>query len=334
MVADDLTGACDAGAPFAARGIPSLVWLDWEQAVSLPVGLMVLSTDSRRDSRESAKDKVRAACELFCNGGAELIFKKLDSTLKGNVGAEVEAALEASGRRQAILNPAFPDMGRLVEEGWLRGPDIEPIHIPTLLGGQTTLPVVRRIGETNDPAIIVLDATTPEDLGAIARAALWMSPPPLLAGSGGLAREMAARMRPDADANGMQAPRGNRKIFYYIGSKNPVSQAQVEFLLRHREAQSLVDKVHLTPVEPGLAPDGLDQVRRALGAALVLGGGDSARAILGDLEATAIRLEGEVLPGIPWGRILGGAADGVPVVTKAGGFGTEETLVAILNFFA
>jgi uncharacterized protein YgbK (DUF1537 family) len=59
---------------------------------------------------------------------------------------------------------------------------------------------------------------------------------------------------------------------------------------------------------------------------LVLTGGDIARAVLGALGGEALQLGPEVLPGIPLGWPVTGPQAGLPVVTKAGGFGGAEAL--------
>jgi uncharacterized protein YgbK (DUF1537 family) len=53
--------------------------------------------------------------------------------------------------------------------------------------------------------------------------------------------------------------------------------------------------------------------------------------VLRALRASSIRLAGELAPGIPWGIIEGGEADGLLVVTKSGGFGTHDALIQVLN---
>ena len=62
-------------------------------------------------------------------------------------------------------------------------------------------------------------------------------------------------------------------------------------------------------------------------AGVVATGGDGARQVLLALGAGGIALVDEVMGGVPLGTLTGGTADGLPVVTKAGGFGTEDVLV-------
>ncbi len=65
--------------------------------------------------------------------------------------------------------------------------------------------------------------------------------------------------------------------------------------------------------------------------ALVLIGGDGAEAVLDALGAHSLRIHGRLLEGVPLGQVVGGAADGIPVVTKAGGFGDDTTLIDLLT---
>jgi uncharacterized protein YgbK (DUF1537 family) len=67
-------------------------------------------------------------------------------------------------------------------------------------------------------------------------------------------------------------------------------------------------------------------------AALVMTGGDTARAVCSSLRVSAIRVLGEVLPGIPCGELMGGFSPALPVVTKAGGFGQADSLERVLHY--
>jgi uncharacterized protein YgbK (DUF1537 family) len=67
---------------------------------------------------------------------------------------------------------------------------------------------------------------------------------------------------------------------------------------------------------------------RALVGGLVLTGGDVAAAVCRTLGAGALWLRGEVQPALPWATVTGGLLPGLPVVTKAGSFGDDESLIA------
>ncbi len=305
ILADDLTGACDAGVQFTGRGFPVTVWLDVARAGQ---GLSVITTASRNDPPALAREKVRQVCRRL---GAPL-FKKIDSTLQGNVGQEVAAVMEEAGLRSAIVAPAFPAMGRVVREGWLEAPGGR-IHLPSLLAEQGVPPGVVEVPEI----------ATDDDLARLARRALATSPRPLLVGSAGLARALADQLWPRVD---LRDTAQVRATVFIIGSTNPVTRAQADRLAARPE------------VEVFRVGDGQGERRRLAGflatfrerppRGILVTGGDTAALVFELLGAEGMRLESELLTGIPWGRLIGGQADGLAVVTKAGGFGTEDALLA------
>ena len=108
IVADDLTGACDTGALFAGRGpVPVTVWP--RRAVEAPV--RVVDTESRTATPEEAADRVTVVAARARSGSW---FKKIDSTLRGPIGAEVDALMRALGVTTAVVCPAFPGQRRVV----------------------------------------------------------------------------------------------------------------------------------------------------------------------------------------------------------------------------
>src|SRR5882724_1555236 len=118
LIADDLTGACDAGALFAGRGrvavfvTPATPGPEWNVAA--------VDTESRGLAPHRAAKAIRAAAERLGTRLAQgLLFKKIDSTLRGPVGAELESLLAASGRTSALVCPAFPGQHRVVVDGTL-----------------------------------------------------------------------------------------------------------------------------------------------------------------------------------------------------------------------
>ena len=373
LLADDLTGACDAGVQFAQRGFCSVVSLG-EPGAGESCDLVARTSDSRNDPAHVARSKVDAVCGLFVHESRGLIYKKIDSTLRGNVGAEIEATMIKCSFSLAVISPGFPAMGRTMEGGVLAtaGAPGRAVHLPTLLCEQG-LERVHHLGRSalrtrvgglteriqelaaTRPAVVVVDAVSQEDLALIADAALKMGPAALPIGSAGLAAEvagiLAARLgeRPAKAPN--DATRKETPVVLFIGSNDPVTRAQVEFLLSsglvvYAEARDLTSDALCSALRRErhlvLAVDLADQKSRlpelCQGLAefrpsgVVFSGGDTAHLVCRELGVTGIRLERELSPGLPWGYLMGGLANGWPVVTKAGGFGAENALTTAVDF--
>jgi D-threonate/D-erythronate kinase len=375
ILADDLTGAADAGLPFAARGYATNIWLAQDQGVD-SAAVHVYDTASRADSPEQAAAKVRRFCDSLTASNCPLIFKKLDSTLLGNLAAELEAALEACGFEVALVAPSFPAMGRTLIGGRLHlfgEPSDPPRCLPVLLreqgasgvahvgldvlmgGGEAVAESVRRL-TSQGARLIVLDSASQKDLRRIVQAAELIDARAMLAGAGALAGEIAEKMpesvRAETTAPEQTAEPG--RVLLVIGSSNAVTERQIDRLLQLRrviaiEPGMLVDRRTISGdshillwTKPGsraehfavavFAPFAplIDSGLRGI----VLSGGDTAEVVAHCLNAGGIRLEGEIVPGVPWGRFIGGAAAGIPVATKAGGFGTDESLVEAVDFLA
>jgi uncharacterized protein YgbK (DUF1537 family) len=65
---------------------------------------------------------------------------------------------------------------------------------------------------------------------------------------------------------------------------------------------------------------------------MILSGGDTALAVFEYLKISRVRLINEILPGVPYGRVMDGKFTGLTIVTKAGSFGDESTLVKCIDF--
>src|ERR1051325_11297817 len=93
LIADDLTGACDAGAQFAAAGLRTIVPLADEADSDAEV--VAFSTESRDIDAGESRRRMRQVAAKMRRFAPRIIFKKIDSTLRGNTGIEIVAALEA-----------------------------------------------------------------------------------------------------------------------------------------------------------------------------------------------------------------------------------------------
>jgi len=341
MIADDLTGACDAAVAFAQRGFRSGVLPEFARTAPRGFELTVLPTFSRDDPAAEARRKVEAACAFLAASGIRLIYKKIDSTLKGNLAAEIDAILACGGFSSALVTPAFPAMGRTVVDGVLHVDNrATSLHVPSLLAG------VQRAQSK--------DAGSERDLRDLAAGAIVDNGNTVCVGSGGLAAQLAALL---AEHFGRTAtehiPPGNRgPALFVMGSEQPATRAQVDYLLRHRPARGFglpdLDPVkaatafregcHLVVVADPAKSNSTDAGRllavahEHLARGLVVSGGDTAEWICRAATVAVIELKGEVLRGIPWGEAASSTGQRWCMVTKAGGFGAQDALALVADF--
>lgn len=261
ILADDFTGAGDSGVHFARAGERTALLLDRDGLErELPdYDVLSLSSESRLLPREAAVAAVRALTSRCVAAGAAIIFKKVDSTLRGNLGAEIEAVLDIVGYRAALVCTAMPKTGRTCSGGrlYLNG---VPLHeteigrdpfnpVPTsvvaeVLAEQTALPTghldlaaVRGAPVALQNAalrlmhdgcrIIVADAETDGDLQALGKllreSREGIEPSSLLGvGAGGLAEAYAG-----ADGQKPLLPGG--RLLAVVGSLTGVSREQADY---------------------------------------------------------------------------------------------------------
>ena len=121
-MADDLTGAMDGGVQFL-DAVPVMVEVGPASGglPAAPTGTaLVINTQSRGSDATVAAARVRAACARLQQEGRTAWFKKLDSTLRGNVGAELAALHAALAPCTILCAPALPAQRRTVVAGELR----------------------------------------------------------------------------------------------------------------------------------------------------------------------------------------------------------------------
>ncbi|MCL2539494.1 MAG: four-carbon acid sugar kinase family protein, partial [Oscillospiraceae bacterium] len=116
IAADDFTGALDTGVQFAKEGVSTRVFCSGE-AVFKGVEVVVVNTESRHLPAKAAEEKVRALTEIAKRAGVKYFYKKTDSALRGNVGAELTGMLHASGESALAFIPAYPALNRITERG-------------------------------------------------------------------------------------------------------------------------------------------------------------------------------------------------------------------------
>lgn len=117
MIADDLTGACDAGIQFAAGGFASVVLFDQAGTHARKADAVIFDTASRAMMPKKAYEAVRGYLTDLNAAEFDVLYKKMDSTLRGNIGSELDAIMDQFGIRFAVVAPALPALNRVTKKG-------------------------------------------------------------------------------------------------------------------------------------------------------------------------------------------------------------------------
>ncbi|MER5836458.1 four-carbon acid sugar kinase family protein [Streptomyces sp. NPDC002130] len=265
ILADDLTSAGDGAAPFRQVGHDARILLT--TPTSMPphtVGVSAVDLGSRVLDEETAASRTRRAARLLA--GSELLFKTVDSTLRGHVTAEVRAAWAGSRRRAVVIAPAFPAEGRMTVKGvqYVRGVPVhqsdyarDPVHpvrcsdlatlFPEAVPGQpdraAELPELIANGD-----LIVYSAAEDGDLDRLVAAVprlddvLWVGSPGLAAA---LARRCARAS--DSAASLLAPPPPVRRPLIVVGSTNPATRRQLAELHTRVDVQGVTVSVDPAP---------------------------------------------------------------------------------------
>jgi len=391
VVADDLSGAAECAAALARAGRPAPLVLHGDFPAT---GSWVADTDTRAlpalVGSHIAADALRRAA-----GGRPdrpFLFKKIDSTLRGHVAAELGATLALPELVQlAVVCPTLPAQGRTLAKGVLHihgQPQVDregaPLELPKLLRA-CGLPqaLLQPTAETSPEQlarelraalqagtrIVVVDADSEDDLRRLAQALVAVAQQARLlgVGSAGLARALAGQLLgPGASGGAGALPAPPGPLVTLVGSFNSVTGRQIEELAREPDVHQVrlnasiwcarrdvvAEEIELAqglaaqgrcvvlaatgviPVESSrelvrcMAAGSASLIRQA--AALVLTGGDTARAVLDGLGIEQLEVQGELEPGVCLSRSGPG---GPVIVTKAGGFGDSRSLVRVLRHF-
>jgi uncharacterized protein YgbK (DUF1537 family) len=257
IVADDLTGANATGVLLTKQGFTSATVIQTEEIIDADdLDALCIDTDSRYADDGFIIDKVTKAMKHFDAWGAKVICKRIDSTIRGNIGLEIDTVLQEMGEDSvAIVVGAFPDSGRISSGGYLlvngipveetdvaRDP-LKPItesYIPGIIGKQSKLEVgyvgldmvldgSRQIKAaikeqiSIGKRIIVIDAVTDDQIETIAYALAKITDVDLVPVDPGPLTAAYAT----AYFNQLVAP---KKIIVTVGSVTSLARRQLRYL--------------------------------------------------------------------------------------------------------
>lgn len=301
IIADDLTGANDTALQFHMRGCNTQILFDYSSVPPSKSSTQAwaISTETRNiDAQEAVKTVGTATKMLKDNFNIEFFYKKIDSTLRGNIGQEATAVLNVLNWDAAVIAPAFPTVGRTTVGGYhlLKGMPLErtefardpqsPIsqsHIPTLLAQQTGTPelvahidlmtVMKGAGPIlmkmhdlikNGKKLISIDAVSTTDMEQVALALEKSNYNILPCGSAGLAQALSKFWLPEMKHQHITKVMPTLPILVVSGSATTITQNQVRKVIESDEVD--VNVVELTPEQILSGPNDeiIDRIASAL----------------------------------------------------------------------
>ena len=274
VLADDLTGALDTGVRFAACGAVTLVVRSGAPVPAAAPEVMVVDTETRHLRPEEARRIVREVCVRY---PAERIYKKTDSALRGNVGAELAGAMDACPGVELEFVPAFPDVGRTVRGGRLFADGVpvsasasgrdpfEPVRsdeVREILRLQADNEIVLSapgdVPRTDGTRIRVWDAETNTDLGAIARSLVASGGTRLVAGCAGFAGAFAEAI--GYEQAGYAVVPGAERLLVLCGSLHPVSKDQLAYAALEGAPRVRIGNTELAGADGWTRPGGKERL--------------------------------------------------------------------------
>jgi uncharacterized protein YgbK (DUF1537 family) len=355
LVGDDLTGTLDAAAPFATAQAAVAVLRD-PRLAEAHAGAWALDAATRAGSADTARQAALHAGALM--QGAGLALRKIDSQLRGHVAEEIAATAMGGNFRNVVIAPAFPAHGRVLRQGrlYLRGDTGYRITEHDLAGDLARCGLAPRLtADARDIAgggVFLCDAEIDADLDAIVACGRRLSPGALWCGPAGLARALAG------PAPLRACPSGS--VLGVIGTRDPMTRSEID-RLQARQPDAVIPvecvdaiaasidraagllKAGVSPLltlrlAPLPAAEASAVLRRLAEAAQTLrpatlfaSGGDTLAALMDAADVSRLDAEGEVAPGLPLSRIVGGGWGGVSVVSKSGAFSAAAILARLFD---
>lgn len=275
IVADDLTGATTVGVLLARSGLKTAAFFDTDlfarNEVEYPA--MVVSSDSRPLPKAEAQQRVSAAVQQLKARGAHYFTKRIDTTLRGGIGYEIDAMLALLPQEtMAVMVPAMPQSRRIlvggysvidsvalsctdvardvrtpVTESWVPGllanqtqHHVGHIALAQVMQGEEQIQQQLLARQQEGMRVIVVDAITLDDVDAIARAIVALNWNVLAVDPGPFTERLAVHrglMREEKRLTQPPLPRSAQRgsVVIVAGSATPVTKKQLGHLIAHDE---------------------------------------------------------------------------------------------------
>jgi D-threonate/D-erythronate kinase len=356
-IADDLTGALELGACFATDAVPvEILWHGSSTAANI-----VFDTETREALQSVAFLRIAETAWVWSGELSitnDLYLKKIDSLLRGNTAAEIAYCIKQQEFRSVIIAPALPAEQRItrlgkqfqrIEGSWV---EIQPEFYSQLVKFGISV-ALKAAGEiVTGEGVFLCDAESDDDLGALVRNRHDLVSPVLWCGTAALAGALAGKM------GHLQFVPQCAALLIIVGSDTNLAAKQVERLAPSmvgvvgspEEIEGVVSKVsqrlrenlpaciyyRLGNSERGAARKFIEaSILRLVSecprpGALLTVGGSTTFDFCNAVKAHALRTFGTVCTGVPQSTIDGGQYSGIPLFTKSGSFGNQNTLVDLI----
>ncbi|RPF53928.1 four-carbon acid sugar kinase family protein [Aquisalibacillus elongatus] len=406
IIADDFTGANDTGIQLSKKGYSTQVLVDLPQGqIDQQAQVTIVDTDTRAASEHDAQQMIKKIASFLERNQINEFYKKVDSTLRGQVGAEIAALEKELNPDVVVIAPAYPSLGRITSGG-VHYVDGQPVA-DTEFGRDPKTPVTEshivellkpyaqgrmaQFTSGDDLDVVksemdaghtwfVCDVEKDDDLQSISNVfssldlnVLWVGSAGLieyidfdleiegsvteylpsdassqvLTVSGSLSQKTRSQLESLSHADHVQTLEinpidllngnldqldmnelsKNQDILLYVDS----NQTNIEETNRYREEHGLTKEEVGNTISKGLAVLANELIDHFSIHHMILTGGDTAKAVCSELGISVLELVKELETGIPLGRAQLNGSDQW-IVTKAGGFGNEQSLVHATNF--
>lgn len=266
VIADDLTGANATGVRLARQGFEAATMVHFNNLpTSESYNAVCVDTDSRYARAEVAQLRVKTVLDNLTKWGADVICKRIDSTVRGNIGVEIDTVLSELGEKAiAVVVASYPDSGRITSGGYLlvngiplQATDVakDPVapltesYVPAIVQKQSSYPVsyipletvlagaleteqAMRTLISEGKRILVMDAVTDEEIESIAKAMAAIKDYQMIPVDPGPLSSIYSKVYARQHAS-------DKKILVTVGSITSNAAGQLQYLVEKTNAQPI-----------------------------------------------------------------------------------------------
>ena len=357
IVADDLTGACNVASCFAPFVGMVRVCVTTDNVLINQSNLMVINTQSRLMSPEKSRIVIQEIGKVL--GEKQVIFKKIDSAMRGHVGSEIEGLIEAVGSCRVIVAPALPAIGRTTSLGvqYDNGIPIDKTEYAKDPASPIRSACIRELLGKTAAICRIADASVDGDLREIVEKGIDGTKV-VFVGSLGLAAALTSQLETESWKK-PQAPTARHPMIV-CGSAYSRSRSQIEYAASQCDlidwpqdmTENRIRSISMDrPVVVRLA--GNSTCNASLGVAELLSrftdavmslirrfnpdglgviGGETAFDLLRKLNANNLNIYGHISEVIAYGLIADGMMGGRPFTAKGGSVGHDDAVIRMLDY--